>query len=84
MSQIGTELPTDKFHHLVEIDETERQLTIFRVRSSGREFYTSVKLLEKSCDEDPVGAQEFCRLLGESILLDSPSGRQILFPRQLS
>lgn len=69
---------TTGFCHIVEIDESERQLTIYRVRDAQRELYTSVKLPDATWDKNPQTIQEFCRLLGENIVLDSPVARKLL------
>lgn len=68
----------DIFNHLVEINEEERTLTIYRVSGTARRFYTSVKLPEKSWVENPDAIREFCRTLGENILIDSPQARKLL------
>jgi hypothetical protein len=66
------------FNHLVEIDEKERSLTIYRVNDTGRSLYTSTKLPDKKRGNDAEAIKEFCRLLGENILIDSPIARKLL------
>ena len=66
------------YGHLIEIDEKERMLTIYRVSESERQLYTSVKLPEATWTENPKVFQEFCRKLGENILVDSPQARKLL------
>jgi hypothetical protein len=78
MTETRSKRAAEEYQHLVEIDERQRTVTIFRVQSWGNELFTSVKLPEASWDEDPDGAQEFCRMLGENLLLDSPSARRLL------
>jgi len=66
------------YGHLIEIDEKERLLTIYRVNEAERQLYTSVKLPEGKWTENPKIFQEFCRTVGENILLDSPQARKLL------
>ena len=69
--------PTN-YCHLIEIDEKERLLTIYRVNEAERQLYTSVKLPEGNWRENPKIFHEFCKTLGENILLDSPLARNLL------
>lgn len=64
--------------HLIQIDEGERSLTIYRVRDGERELYTSVKLPDTTWDTDRPAIENFCRTLGENILFDSPAARKLL------
>ena len=64
--------------HLIEIDQGERSLTIYRVRDGERELYTSVKLPTATWDTDRQAIESFCRLLGENIVFDSPVARELL------
>jgi hypothetical protein len=64
--------------HLIEIDEGEGSLRIFRVRDGERELYTSVELPSTTWDTDPQAIESFCRMLGENILFDSPAARKLL------
>jgi hypothetical protein len=64
--------------HLVEVNEEERTLTIYRVIGSERQLYTSVKLPEKTWAENADAIRDFCRTLGENILIDSPQARKLL------
>jgi hypothetical protein len=64
--------------HLIEIDESEGLLTIYRVRGGERELYTSVKLPSTTWDSDRKAIENFCRTLGENILYDSPAARKLL------
>lgn len=68
----------ETYGHLIEINEEERLLSIYRVSGADRHLYTSVKLPEKNWTEDPDAMREFCRMLGENILLDSPQARKLL------
>jgi hypothetical protein len=65
------------FSHLIEINEKERLLTIYRVNGSERQLYTSVKLPEKTWEKNQAEIKEFCRTLGENIILDSPQARKL-------
>lgn len=70
------------YSHLVEIDEQERKLHIFRVwqGKEDRQLFTSVELPSKSFDEDEEGFRRFATLLGENLLFDSPIARRLLLP----
>lgn len=66
------------FSHLVEIDESSKQLTIYRVFPDGeKQLYTKVDLPLKTINEDKIGFEEFSRILGENLLIDSPVARNI-------
>lgn len=69
-------MPLDKYSHLIEINEKDRLLTIYRVSGSKRDLYTSVKLPDISLDKNPEELNEFCQRLGENIILDSPLARK--------
>jgi hypothetical protein len=64
--------------HQIEIDGRQRTLTIYRVFEDKKVLVTSTKLPEKSWDEDPHGIRDFCRELGENIIMDSPQARKAL------
>lgn len=64
--------------HLIEINEGERSLTIYRIREGKQELYTSVKLPNTTWDVDRQAVEHFCRTLGENILFDSPAARRLL------
>jgi hypothetical protein len=64
--------------HLIEIDQGERSLTIYRIRDGARELYTSVKLPNTTWDADRQAIENFCMILGENILFDSPTARKLL------
>lgn len=67
------------FSHLVEIDESSRRLTIYRMFSNGeKQLYTQIDLPTEKLDEDKEAFGEFARNLGENILIDSPVARTIL------
>jgi hypothetical protein len=69
---------TPSSSHVVEIDENERLLTIYRARGTERELYTSVKLPDATWDTNRQAVEEFCRKLGENLIFDSPAARKIL------
>lgn len=69
----------ENYGHLVEIDPEQKRVTIYRVFESGkRSLYTYVDLPKKTRDEDQEAYEKFARLLGENILLDSPTARKLL------
>ncbi|MBK7663952.1 MAG: hypothetical protein IPJ21_10475 [Sterolibacteriaceae bacterium] len=71
--------PMLTYNHLLEISEADRRLTIHRIYSDGRkELFTQVILPNTTCDEDPAKFEEFCRLLGENLLIDSPIASKLL------
>ncbi len=65
------------YSHLIEINEENRLLTIYRVNGSECCLYTSVKLPEKTWAKNSEEIKEFCRILGESIIIDSPQARKL-------
>lgn len=67
----------EAYSHLIEINDEESLLTIYRVSGSERQLYTLVKLPEKTWDKNPDEIKEFCRMLGENIILDSPHARKL-------
>ena len=67
----------ETYSHLIETDEEERLLTIYRVSGSERHLYTSVKIPEKTWAKNSDEIKEFCRTLGENIILDSPQARKL-------
>lgn len=72
-----TNMAFKTYSHLIEINEEERLLTIYRVSGSDRELYTSVKLPDKTWTKNPEAIKEFCLILGENIILDSPQARKL-------
>jgi len=72
---------TEQYSHLIEIDESNRRLTIFRIFAGERQLYSSIGLPEMNWTNDPAKTREFCRMLGESILLDSPQARRLFLNR---
>ncbi len=67
------------FSHLIEIDEENRRLTIYRVFPDGRRQLCSKASLPRSAinSEDAIFAQ-FARTLGQDILMDSPAARRAI------
>ena len=70
-------MPIAEHSHLIEIDQDERSLTIYRVRDGERALYTSVNLPSTTWDADRHAIENFCRILGENILFDSPAARKL-------
>jgi hypothetical protein len=65
-----------KHSHLVEIDSRTRKLIVQRVYADGRkELFTQVDLPAATTS---AALDEFCRMLGENLLLDSPAARELL------
>jgi hypothetical protein len=64
--------------HIVEIDEQRRQLSIYRVIGTQRSLFTAIALPMGNWEEDPDAMKQFCQILGENILLDSPQARRLL------
>ncbi|HEX4178477.1 MAG TPA: hypothetical protein VHY57_08570 [Rhizomicrobium sp.] len=66
------------YNHLIEINETDRTLTIYRLRGSEKELYTRTDIPDVIWDQEQDEMKTFCRRLGENILLDSPQARKLL------
>jgi hypothetical protein len=67
------------FSHLVEVDEAQRRLRIYRVFSDGkRHLYTETQLPPPAAGPNNPVFERFARTLGENILMDSPAGRRAL------
>lgn len=71
------DMTAETYSHLIEINEKERLLTIYRISGTDRELYTSVKLPEKKWADNAEVITDFCRTLGENIILDSPQARKL-------
>jgi hypothetical protein len=67
------------FAHLVEIDEEARTLHVYRIWETGieKQLFTSVDLPTQSFDENKEGFHRFAAMLGENLLLDSPTARKL-------
>jgi hypothetical protein len=66
------------YKHEICIDEDKKLLEIYRILSNGeKHLYTSVTLPEISANTDCEAFDEFSRMLGEGILIDSPAARRI-------
>jgi hypothetical protein len=68
----------DVYNHLVEIDESSRKLTIYRLLNGEKVLYTQTEIPHVVWNDTKNEMNEFCRQLGENILLDSPQARRIL------
>ena len=66
------------YSHLVEINEAERTLTIYRLCGDEKVLYTRTDIPNLVWDKEQDEMKNFCRLLGENILLDSPQARKLL------
>lgn len=67
------------YSHLVEVDEKDRRLTIYRVYENGRkELFTTIELPLQTVAENQDQFDRFCHSLGENLLIDSPSARKLL------
>lgn len=65
--------------HMVVVRAGERKLQIWRVyEDGGREAYTKMVLPGPITESSDGEFREFCRLLGENLLLDSPKARELL------
>jgi len=70
----------ENFSHLVEIDETEKKLTIYRVdvKTGQRTLYTAAEFPSGKNRGNGREFRDFARLLGENLLIDSPAARRLL------
>jgi len=75
----GTTEVSLKYSHLVDVDAGTRKLIIHRVYPDGRkELFTQVDLPAGKTSANEKLLDEFCRMLGENLLLDSPVARKLL------
>ena len=66
-----------EYDHVISISAGNARLTIYRLYSDGsRALHTFVDLPGPQTTEERL--RSFCELLGENILLDSPTGRKLL------
>ena len=66
------------YNHIVEVNEDRRTLTIYRITETDKQLYTSVQIPNISWSENPDAIKEFCRYLGENLIIDSPTARRLL------
>ncbi len=67
------------YHHILEIDEEKRLLTIKRLFKDGtQQLFTSVELPDSTRSEDPSSFRSFSQALGENLMIDSPAARRLL------
>ena len=67
----------ERYCHVVEFVEPGREVVVYRLYEDGRqELLTRSQLPSLESPGDPVGT--FAKLLGESLVLDSPIARSIL------
>jgi hypothetical protein len=70
---------SDAFAHIVSIDMRARKLTIERLYSDGRrELLTETSMPNIASDQSQDRVRQFALELGENLLLDSPSARELL------
>lgn len=62
------------YSHIVEYAGNDNIISLYRMNEDGeKELFTKVQFPEQSQD-----IQEFMKMLGETLLLDSPIARKIL------
>lgn len=70
---------TENYAHIVLIDKESRLLTIERLYVNGRrEMFTTVMIPDASSEIGREAIDKFALELGENLLLDSPSARELL------
>lgn len=65
--------------HIVEFKEENRTVKIYRESDGDIHLYTSVEIPDIDPDCFPNEYDDFCRLLGENLILDSPIARKIVY-----
>jgi len=69
----------DAFAHIVSIDKLSRKLTIERLYPDGRrELLTEKTIPDIAREQSQESVTQFALELGENLLLDSPSARELL------
>lgn len=68
-----------EYDHMVEIKEDEKKIYVFRIykKSKKKQLFTCYELPAKSFDEDKKAFQEFAKILGGNLLIDSPTARKL-------
>jgi hypothetical protein len=77
-TEFGITKMTMTYHHLVEIDEQKRLLTIYRIMESKRVLFTSTGIPPGKWKGNSRAMKRFCQMLDENIILDSPQARRLL------
>jgi len=68
-----------KFSHVVDVDADTRKVVVYRLYADGRrELFTLMDLPVDATSTTNSRLDEFCRMLGENLLLDSPIARSLL------
>lgn len=69
----------NNFSHLIEINNEENKLVIYRIFSDGeKQLFTSTNMPSiRNFDKERDAFSSFAQILGENILLDSPIARKI-------
>jgi hypothetical protein len=76
---VSTKVKMKPHEHRVVFDERARKVTIYRIMPDGSEhLYTGAGFPSESFEENKEKWQEFARLLGENLMLDSPSARKCM------
>jgi hypothetical protein len=70
---------SDAFAHIVSIEKRLRKLRIERLYPDGRrELLTETTMPNIALDQSQEAVKQFALELGENLLLDSPSARELL------
>lgn len=69
-----------EFQHLIEVDQENETIKIFRMDCKGNKIlYTESKIPKiNNIEQESKVFEDFARMLGENILLDFPSVRKLL------
>ena len=70
-------MKNQNYSHLIEINN-EGLLLIYRVMGQQKELYTSIELPINSFTDNKEAFQQFCKILGENIIVDSPNARKLI------
>jgi hypothetical protein len=71
------QLAMQSYDHLVTVDQASRELIIYRIDTQGRRTLFTKTLLPISQGWTSE-VQELAKMLGENLLIDSPSARRLL------
>lgn len=66
------------YSHEIEVDEKARKITVYRLMPDYRELYTAIDIPAIQWKKNPTEYAEFCRRLGEDLVIDSPALRNLL------
>jgi hypothetical protein len=66
------------FDHIVKFSDANRKLAIYRRYENGREeLFTSIEIPLITLKSDRDKFEDFAKQLGENIIIDSPSARNL-------